>query len=173
MTPTGTLDVSAWPGLRVLDSSGHDLGTCSETYADAQTGEAEWLLVARSDGSFRMVPVTGARRSGDTVVVAYSSEAVVASPAFGAVAVLTPADEDRLYGHYSLPAQATAPVVERIVGAARPAVPEPVRENPSGAALAAAVLITVAAFVLLRRGRRRNAWRTSRLRPYSRRTCVG
>ncbi len=162
MTPKGSVDVSAWSGLSVVDSSGRALGTCSETYADAQTGGAEWLLVARPDGSFRIVPVAGAARTEGRVQVGFAEDVVVASPSFGAPAVLTADDETRLYAHYdvgtasgsaaSAPAQAAPASAPPTSG---PSASEPDKLLvPARGPLVAAVVVTLLALLFLRRHRR-------------------
>lgn len=149
VSPDVSADIGSWTGLVVTGSDGATLGRCSETYADADTGGPEWLLVARSDGSFRIVPMAGARRSEDTVRVGYPESSVVSGPPFGALAVLTSDDETTLYEHYGLRPASNSPSATTRAALLAPGK----HARPTLGALLAAVAVTVAALVFLRRRR--------------------
>ncbi len=160
MTVPPVAQMSSWIGRQVLDNAGVPFGTCSETYADADTGGAEWMLITLPDGGFRVIPVREASLRDEGLQVAFPRDTVLSSPALGRVGVLTTDDEGRLYAHYQV-APPTAAEVRR--SEAAPGVPgTPARSlRQYWRAYVAAGLLAAGVLVLLRGGSTSRARRPS------------
>jgi uncharacterized protein (TIGR02271 family) len=105
MTDTYTQDdVYGWIGNTVVDQSGNKVGKVSQVYLDEQTGQPEWLAINtglfKSNSSF--VPLSGARRDGDQLVVAYDKDMIKGAPQVedDGDGYLSPAEEQELYSYY-------------------------------------------------------------------------
>jgi hypothetical protein len=90
-----------WSGLTVVDSDDHPLGKIIHIYLDRDTELPEWALVAMPGrGRRTFVPLAGAARKGNRVVVAVSTAAMSDAPAIRPGRELSDDDATRLYGHY-------------------------------------------------------------------------
>jgi hypothetical protein len=91
----------SWSGLTVVDSDDHPLGKIVHIYLDRDTELPEWALVAMPGRRRRtFVPLAGAARKGNRVVVAVSTAAMSDAPAIRPGRELSDDDATRLYGHY-------------------------------------------------------------------------
>ncbi len=95
-------DVVGWPGRAVVDPAGNAVGRCRAVYADDDSGDPRWLVVDLDDGLSPFVPLAGATRSGERVVVAHRQERVVGAPVVPDTGQLRPEQEAELYEHYGV-----------------------------------------------------------------------
>jgi uncharacterized protein (TIGR02271 family) len=105
MANTQIQDYAAWTGRTVVDPSGNKVGKVSQIYLDIETGQPEWVAVNtglfKSRSSF--VPLQGATADGDQLVIAYDKALVSDAPQVDDDgSVLSPEEEQRLYGYYGL-----------------------------------------------------------------------
>jgi sporulation protein YlmC with PRC-barrel domain len=98
------LEVRDWHELDVVSSDGESVGKLIDVYVNDETGEAEFLLVASGflHNRLHLAPADGATRSGDTVTLAVTKEAVDHAPHIAADGDLTTDEERRLYEHYGI-----------------------------------------------------------------------
>jgi hypothetical protein len=90
-----------WSGLTVVDSDDHPFGKIVHIYLDRDTELPEWASVAMPGRRRRtFVPLAGAARKGNRVVVAVSTAAMSDAPAIRPGRELSDDDATRLYGHY-------------------------------------------------------------------------
>lgn len=98
--------------LTVLDPEGEKVGTVGKVYRDDADGKPEWVTV--KTGLFgskeTLVPLTGARVSGDELHVPVTKETVKHAPRVDADARLDADEESDLYAHYGLTQSTSAPV---------------------------------------------------------------
>ncbi|MFE9431454.1 PRC-barrel domain-containing protein [Streptomyces sp. NPDC006640] len=98
--------------LTVLDPEGEKVGTVGKVYRDDADGRPEWVTV--KTGLFgskeTLVPLTGARVSGDELHVPVTKETVKHAPRVDADARLDADEESDLYAHYGLTQSTSAPV---------------------------------------------------------------
>jgi uncharacterized protein (TIGR02271 family) len=96
---------------RLLAGNGHVVGTdgtkiggVGQVYADDDNGQPNWVTVKTGLFGTResFVPLEGARVEGDDIVVPYTKDQVKDAPGVDPDGHLDPAEEDRLYQHYSL-----------------------------------------------------------------------
>lgn len=91
-------------GLTAYDRDGDKIGNVGQVYVDDRTGRAEWVTV--KTGLFGMkeslVPLSGARRTGEGLHVAHPKETVKDAPRLDADEHLDAAQERELYEHYGL-----------------------------------------------------------------------
>ncbi|WP_314193231.1 PRC and DUF2382 domain-containing protein [uncultured Arthrobacter sp.] len=88
----------------VLSTEGEKIGGVGQVYADDDTGQPNWVTVKTGLFGTResFVPLEGARVEGDDIVVPYTKDQVKDAPGVDPDGHLDPAEEDRLYQHYSL-----------------------------------------------------------------------
>jgi PRC-barrel domain len=89
-----------WSGLTALDSDDQPLGRITDIYLDHDTGQPEWALVATPQRRRTFVPLAGAARKGDRVIVAVPEAAVRDAPTIRPGRELSDNDAAKLYGHY-------------------------------------------------------------------------
>ncbi|MFI5758570.1 PRC and DUF2382 domain-containing protein [Streptomyces sp. NPDC051569] len=91
-------------GLTAYDKEGDKIGSIGQVYVDDRTNRPEWVTV--KTGMFGMkeslVPLSGARRSGEGLHVPYPKETVKDAPRLDADEHLDPGQEKQLYQHYGL-----------------------------------------------------------------------
>lgn len=120
MTTMDFRDLAGSSGRTVRTYSGEAVGEVFDIYADEQTGRPEWLAVS-TGAAVTFVPVDGAERHGDEILIPYDQATIDSAPATDADGVLTVEEEDELYRHYGrrysdassgrgLPATEDAPV---------------------------------------------------------------
>ena len=100
-----TMDQARTLQGKTLFGEGHDkLGTIHTLYADREDGDPTFATV--NTGMFgsktSFVPLAEARLEGEDVVVPYSKSLVSDAPKIDEESDLEPAEEERLYAHYSL-----------------------------------------------------------------------
>ncbi|HET6861016.1 MAG TPA: PRC and DUF2382 domain-containing protein [Streptomyces sp.] len=97
-------------GLTAHDIDGDKIGSVGQVYSDDRTGRPEWVTV--KTGLFGMkesfVPLKGARRDGDSLVVPYAKDMVKDAPRLDADEHLDAGQERELYQHYGLTSGAPA-----------------------------------------------------------------
>jgi uncharacterized protein (TIGR02271 family) len=88
----------------VLSTDGEKIGSIGQIYADDDSGQPTWVTVKTGlfGTSESFVPLEGAQRQGDDIVVPYSKDQVKDAPRVDTDGHLDPAEEDRLYDHYQL-----------------------------------------------------------------------
>jgi uncharacterized protein (TIGR02271 family) len=99
-----TTDLRDVIGSTLFGADEQKIGTVADIYMDDDTGEPEWLLVSTGWFGSRQsfVPMEGAQRRGDEVLVPYGKEDVKAAPTAEAEGHLEPAEEAVLYRHYGI-----------------------------------------------------------------------
>jgi hypothetical protein len=99
---TSTLE---WVGLTAVDTDGEKVGKVADVYVVADTDSPEWLSVTTGLAGTRVsfVPIAGARRNGDDVVLAWPKDRIEGSPDADEQGELTVAEESALFAHYGLP----------------------------------------------------------------------
>ena len=88
----------------VVGTDGDKIGGVGQVYADDNTGQPNWVTVKTGLFGTResFVPLEGARVDGDDIVIPYTKDQVKDAPGVDPDGHLDPAEEDRLYQHYSL-----------------------------------------------------------------------
>jgi len=88
----------------VVGTDGAKIGGVGQVYADDDTGQPNWVTVKTGLFGTResFIPLEGARVDGDDIVVPYTKDQVKDAPGVDPDGHLDPAEEDRLYQHYSL-----------------------------------------------------------------------
>ena len=88
----------------VLSTDGDKIGSISQVYADDDNGQPTWVTAKTGlfGTSESFVPLEGARAEGDDILVPYTKDQVKDAPRVDADGHLEPAEEERLYAHYSL-----------------------------------------------------------------------
>lgn len=119
-------DAVLWPGLKMLDRDGADIGRIKEVFVDPETEEPAWALVNTGESGLRstFVPLEGAVSEHQAVLVPFTRDRVQHAPAFDADHDLTPDEEAKISRHYDLarggepgaaaPGQAEATTDDRI-----------------------------------------------------------
>jgi uncharacterized protein (TIGR02271 family) len=104
MISTG--DVGRLIGAEVVDNAGESIGPVRTVYADANTGEPQWVVVQTGPMHFEQsfVPLTGARLDGGRLVVATDKLHAKATPLIDTDGPLDQESADRLSAHYGLSA---------------------------------------------------------------------
>jgi uncharacterized protein (TIGR02271 family) len=94
----------AWIGRKLVDRDGAKIGRVDEIYVDDRTGEPSWLTVHTGLLASRtnFVPLRDARASGDDLQVPYTKHEVKDAPHIEPGGHLEPAEEERLFQHYSM-----------------------------------------------------------------------
>jgi PRC-barrel domain len=100
MTLPSVETARGWSGLTAVDSDDQPLGRITDIYLDRDTGLPEWALVATPERRRSFVPLAGAARKGDRIVVAVHKAAVSDAPAIRPGRELSDGDAARLYGYY-------------------------------------------------------------------------
>ena len=100
MTLPSIESARGWSGLTAVDSDDEPLGRITDIYLDRDTGQPEWALVATPHRRRSFVPLAGAARKREQVVVAVPKAAVSDAPAVRPGRELSDGDAARLYGHY-------------------------------------------------------------------------
>src|ERR687893_2391413 len=97
-------DVLSYRGQELRGSDGEKLGTIEEIYLDTDTNQPEWALV--TTGLFgtkqSFVPISGARREGETVNVPFDKATVKDAPKVDPDGALSEQEEQQLYRHYGM-----------------------------------------------------------------------
>jgi membrane protein len=113
-----------WEGQPMLDPSGRKIGTIEEIYLVEETGRPEWALVKLGTIARHatLVPLAGARPSGDGIRAAYEKSVVSDAPRVDG----EPSDEqiDAVYRHYGVDGAAAS-------GANGAAAPARAHEKPA------------------------------------------
>jgi uncharacterized protein (TIGR02271 family) len=88
----------------VLSTDGDKIGSIGQVYADDDNGQPTWVTAKTGlfGTSESFVPLEGARAEGDDILVPYTKDQVKDAPRVDADGHLEPAEEERLYAHYSL-----------------------------------------------------------------------
>ncbi|MFE4227886.1 PRC and DUF2382 domain-containing protein [Arthrobacter sp. NPDC056886] len=88
----------------ILSTDGDKIGSISQVYADDDNGQPTWVTARTGlfGTSESFVPLEGARVEGDDILVPYTKDHVKDAPRVDADGHLEPAEEERLYAHYSL-----------------------------------------------------------------------
>lgn len=88
----------------ILSTDGDKIGSISQVYADDDNGQPTWVTARTGlfGTSESFVPLEGARAEGDDIVVPYTKDQVKDAPRVDVDGHLEPAEEERLYAHYSL-----------------------------------------------------------------------
>src|SRR5215213_4574208 len=96
-------------GGKVVDPDGAEIGGIGQVYLDDETGAPEWVTVKTGlfGTSESLVPLRGARASGDDIAVDYDKNIVKDAPRVDADGHLSPQDEQQLYAYYGLSDQYT------------------------------------------------------------------
>jgi uncharacterized protein (TIGR02271 family) len=104
MTDTQMTDVAAWVDRTLVSASGEKIGTIGAIYSDQDTEQPEWLAVSTGWFGTRMsfVPLRGATRRGDDVMVHFDKAQVKDAPNADPDGQLSQEEEARLYEHYGL-----------------------------------------------------------------------
>jgi uncharacterized protein (TIGR02271 family) len=99
-----TTDVQAWIDRQVVGEDDDKIGKIDQVYVDRETGEPKFLAVKTGlfGTNVSFVPIDEAREDGDKVAVPYTKDQVKDAPNIDEDADLSPAEEQRLYEHYSL-----------------------------------------------------------------------
>ena len=101
---TDLSNAQEWRDCTVVDRGGDKIGKLNEIYLDQQTGRPEWALV--NTGLFgtrsTFVPLSGASRADDNVVVAWEKSRIKDAPSIDADGELSQDEEAKLYQHYGL-----------------------------------------------------------------------
>lgn len=109
---TEFIDAHKLLGLTVLDQEGEKVGTVGKVYRDDADGRPEWVTV--HTGLFgtkeTLVPLAGARISGDELHVPVTKETVKHAPRIDVDGRLDADEESDLYAHYGLTQSTSAPV---------------------------------------------------------------
>jgi len=100
-----TNSYEGWIGTDVHDVHGVRIGTIDAIYYDEQTGRPEWLAIRT--GFFGMnvsfAPIAGGVVRSGSLALPYSKDQVRDAPNIDLEeAMLTPAEEQRLFRHYGL-----------------------------------------------------------------------
>jgi uncharacterized protein (TIGR02271 family) len=93
-----------WIGQKLVDRDGAKIGRVDEIYVDDRTGEPSWLTVHTGLLASRtnFVPLRDARMSGEDLQVPYTKHEVKDAPNIEPGGHLEPAEEQRLFQHYSM-----------------------------------------------------------------------
>ena len=88
----------------VLSTDGDKIGSIGQVYADDDNGQPTWVTAKTGlfGTSESFVPLEGARAEGDDILVPYTKDQVKDAPRVDTDGHLEPAEEERLYAHYSL-----------------------------------------------------------------------
>ncbi len=88
----------------VLSTDGDKIGSIGQVYADDDNGQPTWVTAKTGlfGTSESFVPLEGARAEGDDILVPFTKDQVKDAPRVDADGHLEPAEEERLYAHYSL-----------------------------------------------------------------------
>ena len=89
---------------KVVGPDGAKIGGIGQVYLDDETGAPEWVTVTTGlfGTSESLVPLRGARTSGDDIAVDYDKDTVKNAPRVDANGHLSPQDEEQLYAYYGL-----------------------------------------------------------------------
>jgi uncharacterized protein (TIGR02271 family) len=132
MTPEPT-HAYDWQGRTLKDHNGDKIGTVDAVYVDQQTDRPEWALV--NTGLFgtksSFVPIAGAARSGEDVVVQVAAQQVKDAPKMAPDQELSEQQEAELFRHYGIDFTTEGSVTARESGQAS-AGRDPVGRDTSG-----------------------------------------
>jgi uncharacterized protein (TIGR02271 family) len=94
----------AWIGRKLVDRDGTKIGRIDAIYVDDRTGEPTWITVHTGLLATRtnFVPLREARVVGDDLEVPYTKNEVKDAPHIEPGGHLEPAEEQRLFQHYSM-----------------------------------------------------------------------
>jgi hypothetical protein len=97
------LAVTGWIDRRVLDVSGDPIGVVVDVHPALSDGRPEWLAVSTGLLSSPIaVPVHGAARVGDDVVIAHHRHVVFTAPGDVELLTIDPAAERAIAAHFGL-----------------------------------------------------------------------
>ena len=104
MINTEHINRLAGGNAKVLDSEGNKIGSVGQLYLDDRTEDPNWVTVKTGlfGTSETFVPLSEATSDGDDIRVPYSKDQIKDAPRVDPDGYLSPADEERLYSHYSL-----------------------------------------------------------------------
>ena len=104
MINTEHINRLAGGNAKVLDSEGNKIGSVGQLYLDDRTEDPNWVTVKTGlfGTSETFVPLSEATSDGDDIRVPYSKDQIKDAPRVDPDGHLSPADEERLYSHYSL-----------------------------------------------------------------------
>ncbi len=104
MTMIENLDVSEWYDRNLVGPDSSKIGKITDIYLDNDTEQPEWAAVKTGLFGNRVsfVPLAGASRAGDDLMVAYDKAMVKDAPNADADGALSPEEEAQLYQHYGL-----------------------------------------------------------------------
>jgi len=97
-------------GMQVVDAAGDKVGTVNAVYLNDQTEQLSWVTVATGwfGLSESFVPLDRAAVGDDQIRVPFDKATIKNAPRYQSSVPLTPRDEDELYRHYDIPADAVA-----------------------------------------------------------------
>jgi hypothetical protein len=93
-------------GRTLVGVDGHKIGRIDAIYVNSSTGEPEWVainlggLMATKHG---FAPVAKVSREGDNAMVEYEKNFVKHAPTTRSEGVLSPTENEALYGYYGIP----------------------------------------------------------------------
>lgn len=96
-------DAQSLLGKVVIGTGGEELGTVEAVLAEDETGDMEWVVLARGGGLTAPVPLAGSEVDGGTLAVPFDAHAV-RTARVPASERITPAERAALLAHYGLPA---------------------------------------------------------------------
>jgi uncharacterized protein (TIGR02271 family) len=104
MTMIENLDVSEWYDRNLVGPDNSKIGKITDIYLDNDTDQPEWAAVQTGLFGNRVsfVPLAGASRAGDDLMVPYDKAMVKDAPNVEADGALSPEEEAQLYQHYGL-----------------------------------------------------------------------
>ncbi len=99
-------------GAQIVDTSGENVGTVKDVYLNDRTGEPSWISVATGwfGHSESLLPLDRAEISIDQIRVPFDKPTIKNAPRCESGVPLSSQDEDELYRHYGIPADAAARV---------------------------------------------------------------
>ena len=95
-------------GAQIVDADGEKVGTVKDVYLNDRTGELSWVAVATGwfGRSESLLPLDRAKISHDQIRVPFDEPTIRNAPRFQSSVPLSPQEEDELYRHYGIPADA-------------------------------------------------------------------
>lgn len=106
-------------GAQIIGADGENVGTVKDVYLNDRTGELSWVSVATGwfGRTESLLPLDGAKISHDQIRVPFDQPTIKNAPRYQSSVPLSPQDEDELYRHYGIPADAAAARVPADQGA--------------------------------------------------------
>ena len=99
-----TEEATSWRGLDAHGADGEKLGTISEIYLDADTGQPEWAAIKTGwfGAKLSFAPLAEATHAGDGVRFPYGKDQLKGAPSVESDGQLSQVEEAALYRHYGL-----------------------------------------------------------------------